>query len=277
MIEDASNGKRDYANDFLTGLTYTIEELDKKDSYMPSPTFSPSGMKCERSMIYKLLSVEPDEKKTSYQLVDICANGTDSHQRLQNYVNKMKDCQVNCQYLNVADYVRSHRLPLFIGKESNFIDEFETHLYTFDKKIGVDAESIYPYPVSFLCDGIIRMAGKTFILEIKTQASMKAMRQKDVQEEHKIQATAYSLFLGIDDVMFLYEDRDLLGKKCFVYTPTKEEKLALHKKLIMCYNMSKEGRVIAKPNVDKRVCNYCSYKKTCSKSGKDEYIYESKN
>lgn len=275
MIEDASKGKQDYANDFLTGLTYTIEKLDKDDTYMPSPTFSPSGMKCERSMIYKLLSVKPDDRKTSYQLVDICANGTDSHQRLQNYVNKMKSCGIDCEYINVADdYVRKYKLPLFIGKESNFIDEFETHLYTFDKKKGVDKHSIFPYPVSFLCDGIIKLNGKYFILEIKTQASMKAMRQKDVQEEHKIQATAYSLFLGIDDVMFLYEDRDLLGKKCFVYTPTKEEKVALHKKLIMCYNMSKEGKVIAKPNVDKKVCNYCNYKHTCKLGGKEEYIYE---
>lgn len=278
LVTNAKNKTVNYADDFLVGLIYTIEQEAKKDKHMPSPTFSPSGMKCERSMIYKLLSVPPDDKKESYQLISICENGTERHQAIQSYVNKMKSNGVDCEYINVADYVREHKLPLFIGKESNFVDEFETHLYTFDKKVGVGPYSIFPYPVSFLCDGVIKLKGKYFILEIKTQASTKAMRQKDVHEEHKAQATAYSLLLGIDDVMFLYEDRDLLGKKCFVYTPTDDEKVALHKKLHKCYNMSKENKVVAKPveaSTNKKLCLYCPYLKTCRNGGEGEYVYES--
>ena len=278
MIENASNknvvSEVKYADEFLAGLIYTIEEEAKNNKYMPSPTFSPSGMKCERSMIYKLLAVPPDDKKESHQLVSICENGSERHEVIQSYVNKMKDNNIDCEYINVADYVREHKLPLFIGKESNFIDEFETHLYTFDKTVGVDETSEFPYPVSFLCDGIIKLKGKYFILEIKTQASIKAMRQTYVHEEHKAQATAYSMLLGIADVMFLYEDRDLLGKKCFVYSPTKEEKTALHNKLVVCYNKSKENKVVAKPELDRKACLYCAYKKTCKSGGEGEYTYE---
>jgi CRISPR/Cas system-associated exonuclease Cas4 (RecB family) len=265
MIKGAKKEEVDYATDFLSSLTYTIEKVNQENKHKPSATFSPSSMKCDRQMIYKLLSVPIDDKKDSYQLVGICESGTDRHEHIQSYVNKMKDMDIDCEYINVADYVREHKLPLRIGKESNFLDEFETHLYTYEDN------EVFPYNSSFLCDGIIKFKGKYFILEIKTQASMKAMRQTDVQEEHKAQATAYSLFLGINDVMFLYEDRDLLGKKCFIYSPTEEEKNNLQDRLLKDWAMYKNNTICAKPDVDRKVCLYCAYKKTCSKGGKSEY------
>ena len=150
MIKGAKDKEVDYATDFLSSLTYTIEKVNQENKHKPSATFSPSSMKCDRQMIYKLLSVPIDDSKDSYQLVGICESGTDRHEHIQSYVNKMKDMDIDCEYINVADYVREHKLPLKIGKESNFVDEFETHLYTFDKKVGVDPCSVFPYPVSFL-------------------------------------------------------------------------------------------------------------------------------
>ena len=256
MIKRAKDKEVDYATDFLSSLTYTIEKVNQETKHIPSATFSPSSMKCDRQMIYKLLSVPIDDSKDSYQLVGICESGTDRHEHIQSYVNKMKDMDIDCEY------IREHKLPLRIGKESNFVDEFETHLYCDE-----------PYKASFLCDGIIKFKNKYFILEIKTQASIKAMRQTDVQEEHKAQATAYSLFLGINDVMFLYEDRDLLGKKCFIYSPTDEERNNLQDRLLKDWAMYKNNTVCAKPNVDKKVCLYCNYKKECRKDI-GEYKYE---
>ena len=272
MIKGAKKEEVDYTGIFLNGLTYTIEKLNQDNKHMPSATFSPSSMKCDRQMIYKLLSVPIDDKKDSYQLVGICENGTARHECIQSYVNKMKDAGIDCEYINVAEYVREHKLPLKIGKESNFIDEFETHLYT---RHDLGGDNPFPYDSSFLCDGIIKLKDKYFILEIKTQASMKAMRQTDVQEDHKAQATAYSLFLGINDVMFLYEDRDLLGKKCFIYSPTEEEKNNLQDRLLKDWAMYKNNIVCAKPNLDRKVCQFCNYKKECRKN-MEEYVYEDK-
>ena len=270
MIKGAKEKEVDYATDFLSSLTYTIEKYNMDNKHMPSATFSPSSMKCDRQMIYKLLSVPIDNKKDSYQLVGICESGTARHEVIQSYVNKMKDMSIDCEYINVADYVREHKLPLKIGKESNFVDEFETHLYT---KHDFGENNPFVFDSSFLCDGIIKFNGKYFILEIKTQASMKAMRQTDVQEEHKAQATAYSLFLGINDVMFLYEDRDLLGKKCFIYSPTDEERSNLLKRLNSDWGLAMNKTICAKPNLDKKVCLYCNYKKEC-RTNREEYIYE---
>ena len=170
MIKGAKDKEVDYATDFLSSLTYTIEKVNQETKHIPSATFSPSSMKCDRQMIYKLLSVPIDDKKDSYQLVGICESGTDRHEHIQSYVNKMKDMDIDCEYINVADYVREHKLPLRIGKESNFIDEFETHLYTYEDN------EVFPYNSSFLCDGIIKFKGKYFILEIKSLTNRMFMR-----------------------------------------------------------------------------------------------------
>ena len=85
MIKGAKKEEVDYTGIFLNGLTYTIEKLNQDNKHMPSATFSPSSMKCDRQMIYKLLSVPIDDKKDSYQLVGICENGTARHECIQSY------------------------------------------------------------------------------------------------------------------------------------------------------------------------------------------------
>ena len=63
MIKGAKKEEVDYATDFLSSLTYTIEKVNQETKHIPSATFSPSSMKCDRQMIYKLLSVPIDDKK----------------------------------------------------------------------------------------------------------------------------------------------------------------------------------------------------------------------
>ena len=82
----------------------------------------------------------------------------------------------------------------------------------------------FKYFVSFLADGMVKYKNKYYLIEIKTQPFESQMRQKDVHEKHKDQATAYCVLLGIDSVIFFYEERNFLGKKCFLFTPTEEQK-----------------------------------------------------
>lgn len=254
LISNAQKDEQDYASEFLTDLIYATEKWDKMNGVEASKTISPSNMKCSRAMVFKLLGKPRDKEKASYQLIDICANGTSRHEALQKMIYNMNSLGIDCEYVNVKDYVKKHKLPLRIGRASNFKKgEFETHLYS-DR-----------YSASFLCDGIILYKGKYFILEIKTESSGKFMKQKDVMDEHKNQATAYSLFLDIPDVMFLYENRDVLNKKVYVYTPSKQDKDRLEKLMLEAIQCANNNIIPDKPaNVSRELCQYCSYKEVCS-------------
>ena len=253
LINNAQKDEKDYASEFLTDLTYSIEKLEAMDEHESSKTISPSNMKCFRSMVFKLMGKPKDKGKRSYQLIDICANGTSRHEALQDIIYNMKNINIDCEYVNVKDYIAEYNLPLRVGKESDFDKgEFETHLYS-DK-----------YRASFLCDGIIKYKGKYFILEIKTESSGKFIKQKDVMEEHKNQATAYSLFLGIQDVMFLYENRDILSKKVYIYTPSEQDKHNLGCLMLDAIKHADDNIVPDKPkNAGRELCQYCSYREVC--------------
>lgn len=253
LISNAQKEEQDYAAEFLTDLTYAIEKWDKLNESEASKTISPSNMKCFRSMVFKLMGKPKDKEKHSYQIIDICANGTSRHEALQQMICNMKNLNIDCEYVNVKDYVEEHKLPLRVGKSSNFEQgEFETHLYS-DR-----------FHASFLCDGIIKYKGKYFILEIKTESSGKFMKQKDVMEEHKNQATAYSLFLDISDVMFLYENRDVLNKKVYIYTPSKQDKENLKHLILDAISYAENSIIPDKPaNAGRDLCQYCSYKEVC--------------
>lgn len=267
LVNLISNTNKDYASDFLSSLEYTITKRDALDTHPSSCSMSPSSMKCVRAMAMKLAGIKKDESKASPSLVLICRNGSDTHQLLQEYMVGMKDLGIDCEYLNVADYVEKHNLKLRIGKKCDFEKgEYETHLYD-------DVNHI-----SFLCDGIIKYKGHVMIVEIKTMPNNKLFAiKKDPSQiaKYKRQATAYSLLLDIPEVMFLLQGRDLCMLHTVVYKPTKEEKEELLADIKMCNEYVKANKIPAKPsNINKSECAYCAYRKTCHKSESEFSIEE---
>lgn len=71
-----------------------------------------------------------------------------------------------------------------------------------------DELSIYFQP-----DGVIRFMGKEVILEVKTESTYQFSNRYEPKEDHKWQATSYGMGLGIDYVLFLYEDRIFVKRK----------------------------------------------------------------
>jgi hypothetical protein len=186
---------------------------------------------------------------------------------MQNVIFNMGKLSPDIEFINVGDYIRKNNIPLTIKKEANFKKGiFETHLYS--KELNL----------SFLCDGLLKFKGKYYILEIKTEGSGKFMGHKDVHDEHKIQACCYSTMLQVDSVIFLYENRDFLGKKCYLYTPTKLDKQELLEKLnkgIACVNNKK---IPASPeNKGRDLCKYCKYVSKCKADGEEEIDYIEKS
>lgn len=239
---------------FLQDLKASIEKIDAKESRTPSKSYKPSSMACIRNMYFQITGTPQDDERSNYCLVGICESGSDRHERLQQAISNMKQVGIDCEYIDVADYVIKNKLDYLevMGKSG-----FETKLY--HKSLNI----------SFLCDGIIKYKGKYYILEIKTETIYKWQTRDRVAEEHLNQATTYSACLGIDDVLFLYENRDNCDKKVFILHVTEEMKTRLLGKIEECDGYV--SRLIPPPkpeDVPKKSCNYCNYKTACRRAGK---------
>ena len=237
---------------FLDDLKRSIELEDMKNARKPSPSYSPSGMGCIRAMYYKRLGVDVPEGTNGYSMIGICESGTDRHERIQNAIAKMKDNGFDCEYLNVADYVRNRGLDLYL----DIVDQCgnETKLYDRNRH------------VSFLCDGIIRYQGKYYIVEFKTEASFKWKDRKDVDPKHYNQAITYSLELQLDNVIFIYINRDIVDYKAFMFTVTDTDRERIEELIDVCEVFVTHKEVPPKPDLPEKVCAYCAYHDLCKEN-----------
>ena len=248
---DQANDKLPPAQSFLTDLKKSIEMSADQDRRKPSQTYKPSSMKCIRNMYYQRAGATPDEELSSYCSVGICNSGSDIHIRIQTAVEDMKKHGIDCEYIDVADFVKSRNLDyLEIVSKSGM----ETKL--FHKTLNM----------SFMCDGIIRYNNHYYILEIKTEASFKWSTRTDTDPAHYNQGTAYSVAFQLPEVMFLYINRDILDMKAYLFVPTNEMKENLVGTIEDCEGYV--NRMICPPKPDdlpRNVCQYCGYKTQCRK------------
>lgn len=249
---DVANSKLSIEESFLSDLKRSIELTAKKESRKPSQTYKPSGMNCIRSMYYQVMGKDVEDEPT-FTNIGICNSGSDIHERIQQAVIDMKSNGMDCEYVNVAEYVKSRGLEdIEIVKEPDFENgQYETKLY--NKK----------YNISFLCDGIIRYKSKYFILELKTEASFKWQARTDVDPKHHKQGIAYSLNLDLDDVIFIYINRDVLDMKSYMFHVTDTMRADLVNLILDCQGYVDRQIPPPKPDVPKNMCKYCGYKEIC--------------
>ena len=122
--------------------------------------------------------------------------------------------------------------------------------------------------MSFLTDGIIKYKNKYFIFEFKTETANKWYGRMGVDPGHKHQAIAYSINFGIDQVLFVYENRDNCQKKCYLFEVTSDMKQDILGYISNCDNYISENKVPPKPaEANGKFCQYCGYRKVCDKDG----------
>ena len=250
---DQANEKLSPEQSFLNDLKKSIEMTATAEKHKPSQTYKPSSMKCIRNMYYQRTGATQDEELASYCSVGICNSGSDIHVRIQNAVEDMKKHGIDCEYIDVADYVKSRGLDYLEVVSKNGP---ETKL--FHKTLNM----------SFMCDGIIRYKNHYYILEIKTEASFKWANRTDTDPSHYNQGTSYSVAFNIPEVIFLYINRDILDMKAYRFIPTDQMKEDLVGTIEECEGYV--GRLVCPPKpiyISRNVCNYCSYKNQCRKDG----------
>ena len=249
LIESA-NDNIPVEQEFLNNLKRSIELNADKCARKPSQTYKPSSMNCIRNMYYQRVGADIDEGQTSYNLVGIVHSGSDIHVRVQTAIDEMKDNGIDCEYIDVAEFVKNRGIS-----DVDIIDKQGMETKLFHKK----------FCMSFLTDGIIKYNNHYYILEIKTEASFKWSARKGVDQKHYNQATAYSLAFGIDEVIFLYVNRDILDMKAYLFNVTSDMKSDLVGKILTCDEYVVNGEVPPKPeNASNKLCAYCNYRSLCN-------------
>lgn len=240
--------KGDLASAFLTDLTYSIEYVEVNPSDRPSQTYKPSFMNCLRGMYYMRTGAQPNlAGKKDACSEGIAESGTDRHIRIQQAICNMKNRGIDCEYIDVETFIKQRDI-----KGLRVVS-----------KSGMETKCFYePLQMSFMTDGIIKYRGIYFILEIKTETSMKWNARKGVDEKHRNQGCCYSYIFGIPRILWLYEGRDLCNKKVYLMETTEQEiKERVLDKIATCEDYVKKGIVPPKPEHPR--CNYCQYTEIC--------------
>lgn len=232
---------------FLKDLKMTVSKLNPNRA--GSNYYKPSSMNCLRQMYFTRIQAPLDNKINDYNGVRICETGTDSHARIQSYVEAMRENGFDCDYVDVGEYVKSHHLDYLnvvskMGHETKLLDT--------------------RYNISFLCDGIIKYKGYFYILEIKTEIDDQGLYRKAINPKHEKQITCYSLCLGIDKVIMLYEERNFCTPKTFLVevTPQQRADLAMY-----IEDVEQHVKDMTPPNKPQTTsnCAYCNYRTECTK------------
>lgn len=234
--------------------TTFLQELEKSivmDSATGKPYkstyYKPSSLTCLRYMYFYRTQTPIDEVNKPASSISILHSGEDRHLRIQNAISNMKKNGFDCEWVDVETYIKEHNLTHL---EIQGKKQFETTVYNKD------------LDMLFLCDGLIKFENKYYIVEIKTENSTNFYKRIGVAEEHKHQATCYSLSFLINNVIFIYENRDFCLRKAFLFTVTdtlKDEVKNLIKKCNECVD-----KKILPEKMPNKNCKYCDYRIKCS-------------
>lgn len=236
---------------FLADLKRSMELTENKKARKPSPTYKPSSMNCIRNMYYQIVGADQDPESASYVLIGICNAGSDVHVRVQTAISQMKDNGIDCEYVDVADFINQRGI-----KDVEVVS-----------KVGAETKLRNTvWNMSFMCDGIIRYQNHYYILELKSETANKWFSRQGVDPGHYNQATAYSMSLGLSEVIFVYINRDIFDMKSFLFAVTPEMVGHLQWLMLECDSYVEDNKVPPKPeDVSKKTCEYCSYKTRCRK------------
>lgn len=252
---------RNFENTFIEGYNKALLEVKERQPY-PTDYTRPSSLgKCARNIFFERTHAPKDEIDLkniwTYNQVGILESGTDRHERIQNVLFKMEEMGL-VKNIDIPTAVEDAKAK---GLQTEFVswNEDKTEARCLNKD----------YNLYFQADGLIEMAGKKAIFEIKTTSCKKIAtirKSKAPLRPHILQATAYAMCLGVDYILFFYEDRDFTSHFPILYEvpqSIKNEVIAKLQEVDRCVN---EGDI---PAPNKMECTFCEFKTLCKEIESD--------
>lgn len=236
-----------FEDSFLKSYENAVKKIEAEERQpVPTDYYRPSSMYgCERMLFFqRVLGAGNEDVDTN--LVEICHSGTDRHSRIQHIVEQIEG--VTC--LDIEEIVKEANQK---GIHTEFLGWNEDKT---EARCKNDELSIYFQP-----DGVINFLGKDVILEIKTESTYQHSNRYEPKPDHKYQATCYGMGLGIDYVLFFYEDRNFCKKKPYLWKITEEMKDKVRNKISLVNNAV---ATLIPPEADTNKCTYCRYKAECA-------------
>lgn len=246
-----------FEDSFLKEYQNAVKRQEERERQpVPKDYFRPSSMYgCDRMLFFmRVHSNGTGVKDIDTNLAEICNSGTDRHLRIQKLVEDMEG--VTC--LDLEEVVKEANQK---GIKTEFVGWNEDRT---EARCKNEEMSIYFQP-----DGVINFMGKDVILEIKTESTYQHSNRYEPKEDHKYQATCYGMGLGIDYVLFFYEDRNFCGKKAYLWKITDEMKEAVLSKIA---RVNKAIKVGTPPEKNENKCTYCDYKRECKLADEGKWV-----
>lgn len=238
-----------FEDSFLKEYEEAVKRKELRERQVaPSDYIRPSSMYgCERMLFFQRVhGGSQNGEQSEVPLIEICQSGTDRHLDIQHIVEEMDG--VEC--LDLEEMVKEAQAK---GIKTEFVGWNEDHT---EGRCKNDELSIYFQP-----DGVLRYKGKDIIFEIKTESTYQFNNRYEPKEDHKWQATCYGMGLGIDYILFFYEDRNFCRKKAYLWKITDEMKEAVLNKIRTVNEGVKTG---IPPVKNDSKCTYCKYKNECA-------------
>lgn len=257
-----------YSNYEIESLLLKQKEhdLDKMKNFERLPegliSFSPSSASaCGRGLVFKANKEEKDEViRYPYQR-RWTRNSSAVHEAVQRDLLYCEKVLKN---------------PIFM------VERLESGLPAWEQNIKT-AKVIEHNGVKFvlngMCDGILNYTpdNSKVLFEFKTKSTtigtVGTYKLKGVQEEHRIQAVAYSILFGVDEVVFMYESvaKDGWTKgaeakvdfRTFYIKITEEDRKELLDRLSRIAKQYYAKEIPAKEDN----CFFCQYKTACERVG----------
>jgi CRISPR/Cas system-associated exonuclease Cas4 (RecB family) len=266
LIREASKPK-DIEEEFVYAYFKRFHDL-QKPRVPRKGMFSPSSLSnsCLRHLYYRYIGT-PEEAENRPVLdfgpiLSILQNGNDRHERIQEIFSTVGKSGFDFEWIDVADYLEEFKPP-----HTEIVEKvgFETKLFN----------SVLPS--RFMCDGIFKFDGKYYILEIKTMNNRKwsgAKGEGKPLKDHLLQGTTYGLILGIDNVLFVYENRDNMKLLPFLHKIEPEDKQTIIDITSAVKTYAELEKLPPKTSNVKEDCRWCKYKTLCNNAGFTKSAFE---
>lgn len=230
---------------------FVLQKIESGVSEPPHRTFAPSSFRCSRKQWFRLRGTQPDKVERPDVALNFSAEvGTARHKVIQQNLKEMlKD-----DWIEVEDYFKSIELP------SNYIltksdDGLETLVEFTD------------IPVRFAVDGIIRINGKIYLLEIKTSDHGAFTELTDPKPIHVDQVKCYCALLNLFNVLMVYEDRQYGDMKCYQVNFSSLDQIDVMEKMKDLQTMAQSNLAPERLPHGDYMCSNCEYKKKCKEWG----------
>ena len=231
--------------------TFVLDKIRQKESEPTQMTFAPSSFRCSRCQWFRLRGVEPDVLKNPDAVLNFTAEvGTARHTVIQNNLKEL--FQEN--WIDVEEFLNDTNNP---------------HDYVCTKsENGLETLIEFKdYPVRFAVDGIVKIDGEYYLLEIKTSEHNSFADLTDPKSIHIDQVKCYCALLGIKKVLMVYEDRQYGDLKCYELQMKQYELDDIFKSMDTILEMVQCNLAPERLPKGDYMCSNCKYKQKCKDWG----------